>query len=209
MLGLSKHTLNKKDNKTNDNNVTIGYFSISITYDADIEMIKPALFKILKEYGNIKLLLLGELILRGNFTNYINKIIKMKFTDCRQLPEIISNVDINITLFEKTIFNQAKSENIWVEASLVKVPTIANNLCSLKNSIIHNETWLLCDNINDWYISLKKLINIQELRKYIGENAYNVCKWRHNTIYTGKKLANYINKIVNKHIEFFLPSLDV
>ena len=73
----------------------------------------------------------------------------MKFTDCRQLPEIISNVDINITLFEKTIFNQAKSENIWVEASLVKVPTIANNLCSLKNSIIHNETWLLCDNIND------------------------------------------------------------
>ena len=25
-------------------------------------------------------------------------------------------------------------------------------------------------------ISLKKLINIQELRKYIGENAYNVCK---------------------------------
>ena len=57
MLGLSKHTLNKKDNKTNDNNVTIGYFSISITYDADIEMIKSALFKILKEYGNIKLLL--------------------------------------------------------------------------------------------------------------------------------------------------------
>ena len=149
MLGLSKHTLNKKDNKTNDNNVTIGYFSISITYDADIEMIKPALFKTSKEYGNIKLLLLGELILRGNFTNYINNIIKMKFTDCRQLPEIISNVDINITLFEKTIFNQAKSENIWVEASLVKVPTIANNLCSLKNSIIHNETWLLCDNIND------------------------------------------------------------
>ena len=170
MLGLSKHTLNKKDNKTNDNNVTIGYFSISITYDADIEMIKPALFKILKEYGNIKLLLLGELILRGNFTNYINKIIKMKFTDCWQLPEMISNVDINVTLLEKTMFNQAKSENVWVEASLVKVPTIANNLCSLKkNSIIHNETGLLCDGVNDWCMSLKKLINNQELRKYIGE----------------------------------------
>ena len=136
MWGLSKHILNKKDNKTNDNNVTIGYFSISIANNAYIEMIKPALFEMLKEYGKIKLLLLGELILRGNFTNYIN-------------TEMISNVDINITLFEKTIFNQAKSENIWVEASLVEVPTIANNLCSLKNSIIHNETWLLCDNTND------------------------------------------------------------
>ena len=82
MWGLSKHTLNKKDNKTNDNNVTIGYFSISIANNAYIEMIKPALFEMLKEYGKIKILLLGELILRGNFTNYINKIIKMKFTDC-------------------------------------------------------------------------------------------------------------------------------
>ena len=86
MWGLSKHTLNKKDNKKNNNNIVIEYFSISIAYNADIEMIKPALFKILKEYGNIKLLLLGELILRGNFTNYINKLIKMKYTDCRQLP---------------------------------------------------------------------------------------------------------------------------
>ena len=136
MWGLSKHILNKKDNKTNDNNVTIGYFSISIANNAYIEMIKPALFEMLKEYGKIKLLLLGELILRGNFTNYIN-------------TEMISNVDINVTLLEKTMFNQAKSENVWVEASLVKVPTIANNLCSLKNSIIHNETGLLCDGVND------------------------------------------------------------
>ena len=58
---------------------------------------------------------------------------------------MISNVDINVTLLEKTMFNQAKSENVC----LVKVPTIANNLCSVKNSIIHNETGLLCDGVND------------------------------------------------------------
>ena len=90
---------------------------------------------------------------------------------------------------------------------MVKVPTIASNIGSFKNSIRHNETGLLCDNINDWYISLKSLINNQELRKYIGENAYNVCKRKYNTIYSGRKLANYINKIANKHIGFFLPSL--
>ena len=82
---------------------------------------------------------------------------------------MISNVDINVTLLEKTMFNQAKSENVWVEASLVKVPTIASNIGSFKNSIRHNETGLLCDNVNDWYISLKALIINQELRKYIGE----------------------------------------
>ena len=209
MWGLSKNALIKKGNKKNGDNVIIGYFSGSITHNSDIEMVKPALFKILKEYDNVKLLFLGELTSQKNFTNYTNKIITKKFTDWRQLPEIISNVDINIAPLEDTIFNKAKSENKWVEASLVKVPTIASNIGSFKNSIRHNETGLLCDNINDWYISLKTLINNQELRKYIGENAYNVCKRKYNTIYSGRKLANYINKIANKHIGFFLPSLDI
>ena len=190
MWRLSKNALIKKGNKTNGDNVIIGYFSGSITHNSDIEMVKPALFKILKEYDNVKLLFLGELTSQENFTNYKNKIINEKFTDYRQLPEIISNVDINIAPLEDTIFNQAKSENKWVEASLVKVPTIASNIGSFKNSIRHNETGLLCDNINDWYISLKTLINNQELRKYVGENAYNVCKRKYNTIYSGRKLAN-------------------
>jgi len=210
MWSLSEYALIKKRNKNNDNNITIGYFSGSITHNADIEMIKPALFKILKEYDNVNLLFLGELTLQNNFTNYTNKIINKKFTDWRQLPEIISNVDINIAPIEDTIFNQAKSENKWVEASLVKVPTIASNVGAFKDVIIHNETGLLCNNnINDWYISLKTLIDNKELRKYLGENAYKVCKKKYNTIYSGRKLANYIYKIANKHIGFFLPSLKI
>ena len=119
--GLSNYALIKKDNKTNGNNVTIGYFSCSITHNEELEMIKPALFKILKEYDNAKLLFLGELTLQENFTNYTNKIINKKFTNWRQSPKIISNVDINIVSKEVTIYNQAKSENKWVEASLVQV----------------------------------------------------------------------------------------
>lgn len=38
------------------------------------------------------------------------------------------NVDINIAPIEFTIFNEAKSVNKWVEAALVKVPTLATNL---------------------------------------------------------------------------------
>ena len=58
MWELSKNALITKSNKTNGNNVTIGYFSGSITHNSDIEMIKPALIKILKEYDNVKLLFL-------------------------------------------------------------------------------------------------------------------------------------------------------
>ena len=60
-MGIKKNALIKKGNKTSGNNVTIGYFIGSITHNSDIKMIKPALFKILKEYDNIKLLFLDEL----------------------------------------------------------------------------------------------------------------------------------------------------
>ena len=51
--------------------------------------------------------------------------------------------------------------------------TIASNIGAFKQVIHHNLTGLLCDDVKDWYISLKNLIYNKELRKYIAENAYN------------------------------------
>ena len=125
------------------------------------------------------------------------------------MPEIISNIDINISPITNNIFNEGKSENKWVEAALVKVPTIASNFGAFKNVIYQNKTGLLCSNNKDWYLSLKTLIKNENLRKTLGENAYNLCKKKYNTIYTGSKLSNYINSIANKHIGFFLPSFQI
>ena len=209
MWNLSQNALKKRENKQNKKHIIIGYFSGSITHNPDIELLKPVLTKILKEFKNVKLLLLGEL----GFPNFLKKfsshVIYKNFINWKELPEIIASVDINIAPIEKTIFNSAKSENKWVEAALVKVPTIASNFGAFKKVILHNETGLLCSDLNDWYISLKTLINNENLRKTIGENAFNECKYKYNTIYTGIKLANYINSISNKHIGFFIPSLKI
>mgnify|MGYP002626550565 CR=1 FL=1 len=209
MWKISQNSLIKKDNITNNENIIIGYFSGSITHISDIEMIKPALIQILKEFKNVKLLLLGELTFSDLLNEFPNQIINKTFVDWRELPEIISSVDINIAPLEKNIFNEAKSENKWVEASLVKVPTIASNCGAFKQVIKNNETGLLCSDINEWYNSLKSLINNEFLRKIIGENSYNFCKEKYNTLYTGRYLVNYINSIANKHIGFYLPSLQI
>jgi len=210
MWKLSEDALKNKQNKNNTDNIIIGYFSGSISHNPDFEMIGKTLDKILKEYKNVKLLILGYLSLPKYLEEYKEKrIINETFKDWRELPKIISNIDINIAPIESNIFNEAKSENKWVEASLVKVPTVASNFGAFKQTIIHNKTGLLCSNINEWYISLKTLINNIDLRKEIGNNAYNVCKKKYNTIYTGRKLANHINSIANKHIGFFLPSLQI
>ena len=207
MWNLSQEALKKKTKK--NEKIIIGYFSGSISHIPDIEMIKPALQKILKEFNNVQLLLLGELKLPNFLKEFSTQIKYEKFKNWKELPEIIANTDINLAPIETNIFNEAKSENKWVEASLVKIPTIASNYGEFKNVIKHNETGILCSNVNDWYISLKTLIKNESLRKYIGENAYNFCKNEYNTIYTGKKLSNFINSIANKHIAFFLPSLQI
>jgi len=208
MWKLSKKALAKKDIKKTGNHIIIGYFSGSISHNPDIEMIKPALFKILKKFRNVKLLFLGELEV-SDFNEFSSQIIYKKFVDWKKLPKIISNVDINIAPIENTVFNSAKSENKWVEAALVKVPTVASNFGAFQQVIFHNETGLLCSNNKEWYLSLKSLIKNENLRKIIGENAYNACKYKYNTIYTGRKLANFINFFANNHIGFFLPSLQI
>ena len=190
MWKLSQNALKNQENKQKSTHIIIGYFSGSITHNPDIEFLKPVLTKILKEFKNVKLLLLGELKFPNFLEEFSSQVIYKNFTDWKELPEIISSVDINIAPIEKTIFNSAKSENKWVEAALVKVPTIASNFGAFKKVILHNETGLLCSNLDEWYIILKTLINNEKLRKTIGNNAFNDCKYKYNTIYTGIKFAN-------------------
>ena len=209
MWKLSQDALKIKDNKKNNKHIIIGYFSGSDSHNPDIEMIKPALIKILEEFKNVKILLFGEISFGKFPKKFSSQIIFHKFTDWKELPKIISNIDINIAPLENNIFNRAKSENKWLEAALVKVPTIASNFGEFKNVIKDNETGILCSDNNDWYISLKTLINDDYQRKRIGENAYNFCINEYNTLYTGTKLVNYINSISKKHIGFFLPSLQI
>ena len=125
------------------------------------------------------------------------------------MPKYISSVDINIAPIEENIFNSAKSENKWVEAALVKVPTVASNFGIFKKAIKHGETGLLCSTKEEWYRELKTLLLDENLRNNIGKNAFEICKNEYITIKTGHRITNYLNSISRKHIGFFLPSLQI
>ena len=209
MWKLSENALIKKSKIKISEEIIIGYFSGSISHNSDIKMIIPVLTKILLEFKNVKLLLLGELDLPYELKSFSSQIIKVKFIDWRKLPELISKVDINIAPVEDCIFNKGKSENKWVEAALVKVPTIASNMGEFKQNIIHGKTGLLCTKSEEWYIAIKSLITDNNLRQTISSNAFEVCKKKYNSLSNGNRLANHINSIANKHIGFILPSLQI
>ena len=209
MFKLSQFALEERKKTKKSEEIIIGYFSGSITHNSDIELIIPSLIKILQEFKNVKLLFLGELDLPHDLKGFSSKIIKKPFVVWKKLPRLIASVDINIAPIKENIFNAAKSENKWVEAALVKVPTVASNFGAFKQVIHDGETGLLCNTTEDWYNQLKTLIINSSLRKIIAENAFDVCKERYNSIVTSRKISNYINSVLNKHIGFVLPSTQI
>ncbi|MCR5836693.1 MAG: glycosyltransferase [Lachnospiraceae bacterium] len=192
-----------------ENKIHIGYFSGSITHNEDINMILPALAKVMEENSNVILNFFGELNVPQELEPYKNRIESMPFVDWQKLPELISDVDINIAPLVDSIFNEAKSENKWTEASFVKVPTVASDLGAFSKMIEHNKTGLLCTTVDEWVDALNYLIQNPQERVRIGENAYQKVQKSCCTLFSGKPFADYIKSKMTPNVCFILPSTNI
>ncbi|NOW06514.1 glycosyltransferase [Clostridium beijerinckii] len=191
------------------NKVKLGYFSGSITHNDDILMILPVIVKIMNENCNVELHLVGELDIPKELEKFKNRIVFNAFVNWEKLPGLIANVDINIVPLEDTIFNEAKSENKWIEASLVKVVTVASKVGALEKMILHNETGFLCSNNDEWYKALTELIHNSSLRKEVAENACKYVYKHCTTLNTAFKFGKYIRSKMKPNIAFVLPSTQI
>lgn len=195
--------------KKQSDKIRIGYFSGSITHNDDIIMILPVIVKILKENINVELHFVGELEIPKELDEFKERIIINPFVDWKRLPELISNVDINLVPLESSIFNEAKSEIKWIEASLVKVVTVASRIGALDKMISNNNTGFLCSNNVEWYDTLTKLINDEKLRVDVSKKAYEYVYNNCTTIYTAYSFGKYIKSKMKKNIAFVLPSTQI
>lgn len=186
--------------------VRIGYFSGSITHNDDIQLILPVLADLMEQYPNVELQFVGELDIPTELNQVQDRIVAKPFVPWEELPRLIASVDINIAPLCDTIFNAAKSENKWVEAALVKVPTVASNVGAMKRMIEHGVTGFLCENNRDWLAVLQKLICDVELRKQVGEHAYQYTSKHCVTLYSGYPLSKYLKEKMTENIAFVLPS---
>ncbi len=193
--------------KREKDEVRIGYFSGSITHNADVELIKDSLVRILKENSNVKLYLVGELDLPEDFKEYRSQIVIVPFIDWHNLPKLVASVDINLAPIEDTIFNRAKSENKWVEASLVKTVTVASNVGAFAEMIEDGKTGYLCE--DNWYDVLSMLVKDTALRKEISENAFAFVKENCITLYNGKNIKDIVSQKFDKTLMCALPSSEI
>lgn len=217
LAGLSPEALDNRERKLRkealeravSGKVRIGYFSGSITHNADIEMILPALRAIMERHRNVELYFAGEMDVPEQLKPFEGRIIASKFVPWERLPELIASVDINIAPLEDTIFNEAKSENKWVEAALVKVPTVASRVGAFAKMIRDGENGLLCGDNGDWERNLEKLITDSAYRRQLAENAHAFVAEHAITVETGLPLANYLRSRMKPNLMMCLPSLQI
>ena len=212
MLKLSEEAYEKSiAEKTAESKerVKMGYFSGSITHNDDFILIQPAVAKIMEKYPQTELHIAGILDIPKELEAFKDRVIAHPFVDWKKLPEMIASIDINLAPLEESIFNEAKSENKWVEAALVRVPTIASNLGAFKRMMEHNKTGILANTCEEWYEGLESLVIDAQKREYIAKNAYEYCKVHCVTLYTGFQLMKFIKSMYVPNVAMVLPALNI
>ena len=204
MVKLSLDAL--KNVVRDESRIRIGYLSGSITHNPDFEMVKPALIRIMDEFPQVDLVVMGHLDLSEDFVRFGKRVIRQPFKNWDELPKLIVGLDINLAPIEETVFNEAKSENKWMEASLCKVVTVASDFGAFHEVIDDGKTGVLCKNGEDWYEKIKKLIENDGLRQKIGEKAHAKVMKEYVTTYSGRGIKEFITSKLSKNIAFVLPS---
>ena len=137
----------------------------------NFELIKPAIKQLLKKYSNVQLHIVGILDIPKDMKPFENQIVTHDYVGWDKLPVLISEVDINLAPLVDSIFNRAKSEIKWIEAALVKVPTVASKIGAFSDMVIDGETGLLVTD-DQWFDKLEALVLSPELRQNLAESAY-------------------------------------
>lgn len=196
--------------RTESDEIVIGYFSGSITHNADFDIALPALVSVMERHENVRLLIGGELTLPAELLKFSNRVDTFSFCGWQRLTFHIAKCDINIAPLGDSLFNRAKSENKWVEAALLKIPTVASNVGAFAASISDGKNGLLCENNpSSWEEAFERLISSSEERKRIGDAAYAYCRQKYVSVYNVESIKEIVRDNITPNIAFVMPSMNI
>jgi glycosyltransferase involved in cell wall biosynthesis len=183
-----------KSRRGMDERIVIGYAIGNAIHDQDFAYIKAALQSILQKFANAELWLVGPLDPGKDWGRLADRIHKFKKVPWRELPEILSKFDINLSpVRTDNPFGQSKSEMNYVEAALVRVPTVASPSEAFKIAIRHKFNGFLANNTREWELALEQLIYDYKLRREVGEIAYQDVVQRYHPLVRAKELAETLS----------------
>ena len=179
--------------KSKDNFIYLGYFSGTSSHTKDFAMIIEALITVLQKYKNTKLILAGPLEQENKLNEFKQRIIYLDLAPRGEHYKNIQKVNINLVPLEYNPFCESKSELKFFEAGILGIPTIAIRNTTFSSAIKDGDNGFLASTAVEWTEKLGRLIEDENLRKTMGEQARE------------KTLKDYTNK--NSHSEEYYEYL--
>ena len=190
-------TMWKKQKKGSNDSILLGWHG-SITHDADLQIIFPAVKKLMAKYDNLGLSLTGgvrydtyENVIKPFFgKEYEDRIILGQGTPSyKGFPGMLAthSWDIGLIPLRNTPFARAKSHIKWLENSLLGVPSVISDVYPYTQPIqgtdvvVNNKTGILSKD-DEWEEKIEFLINNPDRRKYIARDARNfvIDEWNYS-----------------------------
>ncbi len=165
-----------------DKLIRIAYFSGTKTHAKDFAECVSALSCILKEFPEVRLMVVGHLDIPEELQPFSSQIEEVPFLPWQDLPGLYRKVAINLAPLEKNNdFTESKSELKYFEAGLVSVPTVASNWGAFRVGITDKVNGRLCSNPEEWENALRELITHPKLRHDMGNKAFEDVNSRYLT----------------------------
>lgn len=185
---------NLKKPKKRNKKIRIGWAGGG-SHVKDLEFILPAIENVLKTHKNVEFHFLG-----GAPASFLNKDrvnAYVKWYPIDKYPQGLRDLDLDIAIapLRDNAFNRGKSNLRWLEYSAMKVPTIASRVEPFK-CIEDGKTGLLATEVDEWERHLVELIEHENLRKYLGEQAYLKVKKDYNAEEVSKTYVSYIKDML-------------
>jgi glycosyltransferase involved in cell wall biosynthesis len=169
-----------------DDSVRIVYGSGTNTHDEDFTEAAKAIRACLKAYPQVKLRIIGDLNLPKDFSRFGKRIERFPSTSYPKYLQLMAACDIAIAPLEPTLFNDAKSNIKFIEATMVGLPSVCSSRAEFSGIIEHNRNGMLADDAQSWFAGLEALIVSRDQRLGMAALAKEAVLTR----YSPKNVAN-------------------
>jgi glycosyltransferase involved in cell wall biosynthesis len=172
-LRIAKEVEKNKSQISNlKSQISLGYFSGTISHNKDFAVITDALMTIMEKYPQVELFLAGPLDIESKLNKFGGRIKQIPYAPRNKHFENIAKVDINLVPLEVgNPFCESKSELKFFEAGILKIPTVASATGTFQEAISDGFDGFVASDTAEWVNKLEKLILSPEMRSKMGSEA--------------------------------------
>ena len=188
---LSNASAEFVNKKKNTSTIRIFYGAASNYYN-NVDPVHEVLEQILIKNENVELILIGDTKFNYNHLGLRKRVIITNRIGLKNYYHLLSQCDIAVIPLEQNLFNSAKSNVGYIEASMFSIPSVCADLYEFSSVIKNGKNGFIAKNKDEWAKYIQLLIDGEKERASIGAAARKNVLDRYSLTRLGARLASLI-----------------